>query len=137
MKGQYRVINELLLFGIGAILAISVAAIISTLAIPIQTQSQREQYEMIANLVSLATTKTYLCSTYGSCELSVEIPEKLSEDRYRIVLDNYDLSISNLRTRKGITVQPVYYEKTVRGFATSSGRNFVVKGNDKIILSKW
>lgn len=137
MKGQYRVINELLLFGIGAILAISVAVIISTLVIPVQSQSQKEQYEMIANLASLATTKTYLCSNYADCSLSVDIPEKLSEDRYRISLDNDQISVSNLRTGEGITLEPVYYEKSVRGFATSSGRNFVVEGDDQIILSRW
>ena len=137
MKGQYRVINELLLFGIGAILAISVVTMISTLIIPVQSRSQKEQYEMVADLVSLATTKTYLCSNYGDCRLFVYIPEKLSGDRYRITLDNDQLSISNFRTQEDITLEPVYYEKTVKGFATSSGRRFVVEGDNSIILSKW
>ncbi len=137
MKGQYRAINELLLFGIGAILAISAAVTVSTLVVPTQSQSQKEQYEMIANLVSMATTKTYLCSDYGDCNLSVEIPEKLSEDRYTIDLDNSQVSVSNFRTRAGINTQTIYYEKDVKGYATSSGRSFVVEGDNNIILSKW
>ena len=137
MKGQYRVINELLLFGIGAVLAISISVIVSTTIIPLQTQAQREQYYLISNLVSLATTKIYLCSNYGECKLSVDIPEKLGEDRYTISLDNDEISISNFRTRAGISKEPAFYEKDRKGFATSSGRNFVMRGNNKIILSKW
>jgi len=137
MKGQYRVINELLLFGIGAFLAIGVAAIITTLIIPIQTQAQRIQYYAIGNLVMLAAAKTYLCSEFGNCTLKVDIPERLSEDRYEIFLIQPEIKIYNMRTRKELSLPTIFFEKTLKGFATSSGRYFIFRGGDEIILSKW
>jgi hypothetical protein len=137
MKGQYNVVNELLLFGIGAVLAISVAFTISNLIIPLKIHSQKEQYYIMSNLVSLAATKTYLCSKYGECILSVNIPEKLSEDRYSILVDNNDISVYNFKTRERSSIEPIYYDINLEGFVTSSSRYFVFEGNEDLIFSKW
>ena len=98
MRGQFRVINELLLFGIGALIALSVAETVSFVVNSLQPQAEKNQYYMLANLVSMATTKMYICGQYGNCSLIVDIPQKLSEDRYLISIlnnKNYNEIYSN------------------------------------------
>jgi len=137
MKGQYVAINELILFGICALLTIAAAVSISAIITPIEMHAQKAQYYIIANLVSLASTKTYLCSKYGECTLTVDIPEELSNDKYEIRISNNDITVCNFRTKVGISIKPFYFEKSLAGFATSSAKYFVLSGNNKLILSKW
>ncbi len=138
MRGQFRVINELLLFGIGALLALSVAGTISFAVDSLQKQTERDQYYMIANLVSMATTKSYLCNklTDADCNLVVDIPQKLSEEKYTIhLLDN--ITISNFRTGEEIFIKPPKLNKTLSGYITSSARYFVLNStNEGITLSR-
>ncbi len=138
MRGQFRVINELLLFGIGALLALSVAGTISFAVDSLQKQTERDQYYMIANLVSMATTKTYLCNklTDADCNLVVDIPQKLSEEKYTIhLLDN--ITISNFRTGEEIFIKPPKLNKTLSGYITSSAKYFVLNStNEGITLSR-
>ncbi len=138
MRGQFRVINELLLFGIGALLALSVAGTISFAVDSLQKQTERDQYYMIANLVSMATTKSYLCNklTDADCNLVVDIPQKLSEEKYTIhLLDN--ITISNFRTGEEIFIKAPKLNKTLSGYITSSARYFVLNStNEGITLSR-
>jgi hypothetical protein len=137
MKGQYIAMNELLLFGIGALLAITAAISISAIITPIEVQAQKGQYYLIANLVSLAATKTYLCGKQGECTLLVEIPEELSDDKYEIITSNSKIKVYNFRTREGISIIPPYFETSFIGFATSSTKYFVLKGDGNLMLLKW
>ncbi len=138
MRGQFRVINELLLFGIGALLALSVAGTISFAVDSLQKQTERDQYYMIASLVSMATTKSYLCNklTDADCNLVVDIPQKLSEEKYTIhLLDN--ITISNFRTGEEIFIKAPKLNKTLDGISTSSARYFVLNStNEGITLSR-
>jgi len=138
MRGQYIAINELLLFGMGALLALAVIGIISFTVTSLQKQTERDQYYMIANLVSMATTKTYLCSNIKNvdCNLIVEIPRRLSEERYIISLSN-NISVSNFRTNERIEIKPPKLHKTIKGEATSSTRYFVLESRgENITLSR-
>jgi hypothetical protein len=137
MKGQFRVINELLLFGIGALLALSVAGTISFAVTSLQEQTERDQYYMIANLVSMATTKTYICGEYGNCTLTVDIPQKLSDEKYIVCLSN-NITISNFRTGEEIFIKAPKLNKTLDGTSTSSARYFVLDSTEEAItLSRW
>ncbi len=138
MRGQFRVINELLLFGIGALLALSVAGTISFAVDSLQKQTERDQYYMIANLVSMATTKSYLCNklTDADCNLVVDIPQKLSEEKYTIHLSD-NITISNFRTGEEIFIKAPKLNKTLSGYITSSARYFVLNStNEGITLSR-
>lgn len=136
MLGQFRVINELLLFGIGALLALSVAGTLSFAVNSLQKQTEKDQYSVVANLVSMATTKTYICGEYGNCSLSVSIPQKLSDEKYIIRLSD-NISISNFRTGDEILIKAPELNKTLNGFATSSARYFVLDFTDEgISLSR-
>ena len=137
MKGQFRVINELLLFGIGALLALSVAGTVSFAVDSLQKQTEREQYYMIANLVSMAATKTYICGEYGNCTLFIDIPQKLSDEKYIIHLSDNNVTISNFRTGDEIFIKAPKLDKTLNGFTTSSARYFVLDStNEDITLSR-
>ncbi len=137
MKGQFRVINEILLFGIGAVIAFSVAATLSFSVNSIQKQVQRDQYYFVTNLISLAMSKTYLCGEIADCELAVDIPKKLGDDRYTISLSDNNISISNLKTGEEFKIKTINFGKDLKGSATSSARYFVLSSeNNTITLSR-
>jgi len=138
MRGQFRVVNELLLFGIGALIALSVAETVSFVVNSLQPQAEKNQYYMLANLVSMATTKMYICGQYGNCSLIVDIPQKLSEDGYLISILNNKIFVSNFRTGEEINISaPNFSDKNMNGYATSSARYFVLDSiNKEINLSR-
>lgn len=136
MRGQFRVINEILLFAIGALLALSVAGIISFSVNSLREQTERDQYYAIANLVSMATTKAYLCGEYGDCDLLVEIPTRLSEEIYTIKLSD-NITVSNFRTGEEISIKAPNLDKTLDRSSTSSVRYFILEStSDSILLSR-
>lgn len=133
MKGQYTVINEVLLFGIGAVIAFSVAGTVSFSVESIQNYAQRDQYHYTANLVSLAVSKVYLCGKVGDCELVVNIPRKLANDRYFISLSNDKITLSNLKTDEEFSIDTMNLNKILKGTATSSARYFILSSQGNTI----
>ena len=138
MKGQYRVINELLLFGIGALITLSIAGTVASFVTSLQKQAQTEQYYIMSNLVSMATTKAYLCGKSADCAITVDIPEKLSDARYTIILSNDHIKVRNFRNDEGITRKLLNFENiSTNGIATSSAGYLVVRSTeDSIIISR-
>jgi hypothetical protein len=126
MKGQYRIINEILLFGIAAAIVFSVAGIIAFATASLKSQTQREQYYLMGDFLSLGLTKIHLCGDGAECRFISEIPGRLSEDRYTIELNGRTLTISNFETGQSIQMETLDFNRTMKGFATSSGRHIVI-----------
>ena len=137
LKGQYIAVNELILFGICALIAVSAAVSISAIIIPIEKQAQKAQYYLIANLVSLAATKTYLCSNYGECTLTLEIPERLANDKYKIIISGDEVKVCNFAKNPCASSKLPYLGKSFTGFATSSSKYFVIHSDGNLVVSKW
>ncbi len=138
MKGQHRVINELLLFGIGALITLSIAGTVASFVTSLQKQAQTEQYNIMSNLVSMATTKAYLCGKSSNCSITVEVPKKLSNARYTILLSKNYINVRNFRSNEGITRKlPNFKDILTNGLATSSAGYFVLTSTeDSIRISR-
>ncbi|MCK4730299.1 MAG: hypothetical protein KAT28_03190 [Candidatus Aenigmarchaeota archaeon] len=131
MKGQHKIINELLLFGIGALVTLSLAGTVASFVTSLQRQAQTEQYYIISNLVSMATTKAYLCGKSADCSITVDIPEKLSDARYTISLSKNHINVRNFRSDKGITRKLLNLEYILtNGLATSSAGYFILSSTE-------
>lgn len=126
MKGQYRIINEILLFGITAAIVFSVAGIISMATTSMKTQAQREQYYLMSDMVSLTMLRAHLCGQDAECSIVADIPDRLSEDRYIIETDDGHLTITNFQTGGGITTPLIRFDKEPEGLVTSSAKYFIV-----------
>lgn len=137
MKGQYRIINEILLFGMSAIVVFSIAGVISFATDAMKAQTQREQYILMGNLASMAMTKAYICGKLAQCEFIAEIPDKLSEDSYTITLSRGQVEVANFQTGSPVDVKAMDFKKNLGGFVTSNGRYFMLtSGNDTILLTR-
>ncbi|MGC9310744.1 MAG: hypothetical protein ACP5E4_03405 [Candidatus Aenigmatarchaeota archaeon] len=137
MKGQYRIINELLIFGITAAVIFSVAGIISFTTGSMKSQTQKEQYILMGDILSMAITKNHLCSQFADCSLSVDLPERLSEDRYTIELEGNSIEIANFETGEYARMPVIFFNETMEGFVTSSGRYFTIyHRNNTAVLAR-
>jgi hypothetical protein len=137
MKGQYRIINEILLFGITAGVIFSVAAVISFTTESMRVQTQKEQYTLMGDLISLSLTKAYICGKMSDCSITYEIPDRLSEDRYTITLSKGNVTITNFENGEFVDVGTMDFRKNIGGFITSNGRYFVIENqNGSLLLSR-
>ncbi|MBN2095259.1 MAG: hypothetical protein JW727_04375 [Candidatus Aenigmarchaeota archaeon] len=137
MKGDFRIINEILLFGITAMVVFSVAALVSYSTAALKAQTQREQYFLMSDLASVALTKAYMCGKITDCSVLVMIPERLSEDRYTLSLENGKIQVSNFETGLGLEANTIDYQKNTVGFVTSNGRYFVIENrDDSLVLTR-
>ena len=138
MKGQHKAINELLLFGIGALITLSLAGTVASFVTSLQKQAQTEQYYIMSNLVSMATTKAYLCGKSADCSITAEIPKKLSDARYTVSLSKNYINVRNFRSDKGITRKLSNFEYiSTNGLATSSAGYFVLRSTeDSVRISR-
>ncbi len=94
MKGQYRIISEVLLFGIGIGIAILVLTTYQSLNKSIGKLTFYDQLEEVSNFVTASVVK--VSQTSGDSWLILEIPEKLSGREYKIILDNKTYSVAYL-----------------------------------------
>lgn len=135
MKGQARIINELLLFGIGAMLALSVASTLSYAVNTFSSRTQGEQYSYVGNMVSMAIVKSFICGKQGQCEIMTRLPEKISEERYIISFSGNNVSIIDFKTREMILSRlPTIDEiSMLSGSATSSAEYIVIASNQNSI----
>ncbi len=138
MKGQHRVINELLLFGIGALVTLSLAGAVASFVTSLQKQAQTEQYYVMSNLISMATTKAYLCGKSANCNIITEVPEKLSNTKYIILLNKNYVNVRNFRSDEGIIKKlPNFEDILTKGLATSSAGYFVLHStNSSVRISR-
>jgi hypothetical protein len=137
MKGQYRIINEILLFGITAGVVFSVAGVIAFATESMRTQTQKEQYTLMGDLASLALTKSYICGKLADCVVTSEIPDRLSEDRYTLTLYKGKITVTNFETGESVDVSTLDFRTNTGGFITSNGRYFLMSNeNDTILLTR-
>ncbi len=81
MKGQYRIVSELVLFGVGIMITIYVITNFNTVQNTVQDVTLKDQFEGIADTVSTAIIKAANC---GNCTVRFRVPDKVSDNIYKI-----------------------------------------------------
>jgi hypothetical protein len=137
MKGQYQIINEILLFGMSAVIVFSIAGVLSFATESMNTQIQREQYFLMGNIASMAMTKAFICGKFADCTVSTEMPAKLSGAGYTMELSRGKVDVSNFETGTRFSINTLDFKKNIGGFVSSSGRYFKVSNeNGTMLLSR-
>jgi hypothetical protein len=137
MKGQYQIINEILLFGMSAVIVFSIAGILSFATNSMNTQTQREQYSLMGNIASMAMTKAYICGKFADCSVSTEMPDKLSGVGYTMEFSRGNVRVANFETGTPISINTLDFKKNIGGFVASNGRYFRVSNeNGTMLLSR-
>jgi hypothetical protein len=83
MKGQYRIVSELILFGVGIMITTYVIVNFGSVQETVKDVTLRDQLESIADVVSTAIVKTSNCE---SCVIRLSIPDKVSDSLYKIYI---------------------------------------------------
>ncbi|OYT43645.1 MAG: hypothetical protein B6U88_00420 [Candidatus Aenigmarchaeota archaeon ex4484_56] len=134
MKGVYRLTNELLIFVLIAIITMTIVQFFSYSVDSLKETNKESQYIMITELIKLATTKSYVCGKYGEYKIYIEIPEKLSDDKYFVSVVDDNISVTAFGTGKGISRKiKNMNDINISGFLSSSTKYFVVYSKDKSI----
>jgi len=81
MKGQYQIINEILIFAVGIVLVGVFLLTFQSLQNSVGDLSTKDQLETVSNYIASGIVKAY---SIGNSELRLEIPEKIGNDIYRI-----------------------------------------------------
>lgn len=84
MRGQYRIVLEIMLFGIGVGITSYVVASFSQLQRTVEGSAVQDQLTAVANAVSTAIVR----SVEENRTLFLSIPDKLSEKIYRITFQD-------------------------------------------------
>jgi len=85
MKGQYRVVMEIMLFGIGVAIASFVLVVFTNMQNVASDLSTRDQFEMILNSVSNSMISA---SQSANSTISQQIPPSVSGHTYKLFIQN-------------------------------------------------
>ena len=87
MKGQYRIISEIILFGVGILITSYVIVNFDSLQSATQEITLDDQMNNIADLVATAIVKV---STHDNATIRLTVPDKISDSIYRISIKDAD-----------------------------------------------
>ena len=94
MIGQYRIISELVLFGIGIMITSYVIINFTNVQNTIQDVTLKDQFDGIADVVSTSVLKAAEC---GNCTIRFRIPDKVSDKIYKIsIKSEYEASVGGI-----------------------------------------
>jgi len=81
MKGQYQIINEILIVAIGIILVGVFLFTFTSVENSVTNINEQDQIESISNYITSGIVKAY---SIKNSEIRLEIPEKIGKNVYRI-----------------------------------------------------
>lgn len=94
MKGQFRIVNEMLIFGIGVFLVVFVAQNFQAIQGPVSKVSIADQLAEISDSISTAVIKVYVTGEESS--VSVKVPSDVSGSSYAISIRENRLVIESV-----------------------------------------
>jgi hypothetical protein len=97
MKGQYRLIFEVMLILVGILITSFVVSSFKTVEQSVTTVSVEDNFNAIANNIIIGLLKV---SQNKNSVVQIMIPEKISDHVYKIKLENNELSILSLKDSK-------------------------------------
>ncbi|MBI4162465.1 MAG: hypothetical protein HY513_02185 [Candidatus Aenigmarchaeota archaeon] len=139
MKGQIRIISEILLFMVGIVITSFVIFTFTNIASISEERALNDQLTGVADTISSAILKV---TSNKNTSLTIEIPAKLSGKQYAIILDE-SLIITDGRieiVRELFNITKSYNIITSDGGRiTSSAQYLTIRSDDKnnIIISRY
>jgi hypothetical protein len=145
MKGQYRIVSELILFGVGIMITTYVLVNFGNVKETISGVTLADQLESVADSVSVAMVAAY--NTENST-IRMIIPTKLSDEIYRIAIRDADggkLIVSTIDGKMSIERQlfNMDYDNIVlkkgvinNSEVVSTGQLIEIVRNEKITLRR-
>ena len=145
MKGQYQILSELILFGIGIMITGYVIVNFNGVQDTLKEISVRDQMENIADVVSTAIVK--VANTENS-SIRIIIPDKVSDSSYRIsikdadggkiIVDTIDGRASVQRQLFNINYDNIVYSNNVinNSEVVSTAQFIEVVKNEKITIRR-
>jgi hypothetical protein len=145
MKGQHRILMEVVFFALGLLITIFVVSNFTEIENHLRASSLRSQVTSISNLVAGSIVKV---STHGSASVSMRIPARLSDEEYRISIENRDLDpcligeefcVINVTSESGFSIRKQIFNITssynIRGRITSGEELVTLRkiGNDIVL----
>ena len=98
MKGQYRIVSELILFGMGILITSYVVINFNNVQDNLQGITAYDQMNAVADSVSNAIVKA---SSTENSTIDIRVPDKISGSSYRIALWSDNGGESVLKTTAG------------------------------------
>jgi hypothetical protein len=98
MKGQYLVVNEVLIFAFGVAIAVFILLNFQTLKLVFKNISIEDQLFDVSNLIKTGVVKAV--ETGANTTVRLHVPQKLSNEVYKIYVTNDVLVVSLLRDSK-------------------------------------
>ncbi len=95
MKGQFRIINEMLIFGIGIFLVVFVAQNFQAIQGPVSKISMQDQLTEVSDTISTAVIKAY--TTGPGSSVKIRLPSRISETAYSIKIQDNKLLVQSQR----------------------------------------
>src|SRR3989344_6010510 len=87
MKGQYRIISEIILFGVGILITSYVIINFNNLQSAVKEITLDDQMNSVADVVSAAVIKV---ASADNASIRLVIPDKISDSIYRIAIRDAD-----------------------------------------------
>ncbi|MEM7819574.1 MAG: hypothetical protein QXD48_01975 [Candidatus Aenigmatarchaeota archaeon] len=95
MKGQYRIITEIMLFAIGLSITSYIVISFGNVQEVMMNITMKDNMNDIANLILNGLIKS---SMNINSTIKLSIPEKISNEEYKISIKNDEIRISSLKT---------------------------------------
>ena len=142
MKGQYKVLTEVILFGLGVAIASFVILSFQTVQTNVIELAVEDNMRSVSNLITTAVIKV---AEAGVASMRLEIPKDISEHSYIISVDGDLLVLASLE-KPDINVTQQLFNITqnhniiiMGNVLSSSSRYLEVSSEDgiNIIIRRW
>ncbi len=95
MKGQFRIVSEILIFAIGIFLVIFVVQNFQSVQQPISKISLRDQLTGVSDSIATAVVKAYVSG--GAASIIIRVPARVSESAYSIKITDNKLVVQSIK----------------------------------------
>jgi hypothetical protein len=131
MKGQHHILNEILIFAFGIAIASFVVISFGGMSNSIEKVSLEDQFGSIAGIIRNGIVKAH----YTNSTVRIMIPEKISNNNYKIILSGNEMTIISLDGSINITKQLFNMDKSynINGEVVSSASYVKITRRGNII----
>ncbi len=135
MKGQYRIVGEVLIFTVGILIAYYVIINFQVLQDATNEFAMSDQLSDVTNIISAAVVKAAMNE---NSNIIISVPEKLSDNAYMITLQDDSLILSYLNTDIKATKKIFNINKkyVISGSVLSTAKFIEIVNDGKIRLRR-
>ena len=118
MKGQYRVLTEVMIFGIGIAITSFIIVSFQTVQENVSELSLKDNLMSVSNLIATSIVKV---AESGTASINLKIPDSIAKETYLISVDN-DMVFLQLIRKPNINASQQLFNIT-------KNHNIIVRGN--------